>query len=194
MIDSNFRSPYQRFFIKPLLKREGVQKLSPLAVTILGLLTGLLVPLFLALHWSIWAAVLLGISGFCDTLDGSLARHKQETSPKGAVLDIVSDRIVEWAVLLGLFLYSPDNRGLMTIWMLGAVLTCVTTFLVVGIFHENLTEKSFHYSPGLIERAEAFIFFMLMILAPNFFIPLALCFGFLTFLTAIIRIIKFIKK
>ncbi|MCB1110703.1 MAG: CDP-alcohol phosphatidyltransferase family protein [Chlamydiia bacterium] len=193
MIDSNFRSPYQRFVIEPLLKNARFQKISPLHVTLAGLFSGLLIPLFLYFHQSLAALICLGVSGFCDTLDGSLARSRNATSSKGAVLDIVCDRVVEWAILLGLFLYHPHSRGVMTIVMLGAVLLCITTFLVVGIFQENTSEKSFHYSPGLIERAEAFIFFSLMILVPHFFPFLALLFAGLTFLTSIIRIIQFIK-
>ena len=193
MIDSNYRSPYQRLIIEPLLKKAFLKGVSPLTVTLIGVASGILIPLFLYLHQSISALVLLGISGFCDTLDGSLARHKKLSSPAGAVLDIVADRLVEWAILLGLFLYAPESRGFMTIWMLGSVLLCITTFLVVGIFQENSSEKSFHYSPGLVERAEAFIFFSLMILFPNFFTLLALLFGALTLLTAIIRIKQFIK-
>lgn len=162
-------------------------------VTLIGAASGIIIPLLLYSQQSISALVFLGISGFCDTLDGALARHKNLASPSGTVLDIVADRLVEWAILLGLFLYAPESRGLMTIWMLGSVLLCITTFLVVGIFQENSSEKSFHYSPGLIERAEAFIFFSLMILFPRFFTFLALLFGSLTFLTATIRVKQFIK-
>ncbi|QVL55356.1 MAG: CDP-alcohol phosphatidyltransferase family protein [Simkaniaceae bacterium] len=193
MIDSNYRTPYQRLIIEPLLKKAFLKGISPLTVTLIGVASGIFIPLFLYFHQSIAALAFLGISGFCDTLDGSLARHKDLSSPSGAVLDIVADRLVEWAILLGLFLYAPESRGLMTIWMLGSVLLCITTFLVVGIFQKNASEKSFHYSPGLIERAEAFIFFSLMILFPNFFTLLALLFGGLTLLTAIIRIKQFNK-
>ena len=193
MIDSNYRTPYQRLVIEPLLKRAFLKRVSPMMITLIGAASGIMIPLFLYFHLSISALVFLGISGFCDTLDGSLARHKDLSSPRGAVLDIVADRLVEWAILLGLFLYAPESRGLMTIWMLGSVLLCITTFLVVGIFQENSSERSFHYSPGLIERAEAFIFFSLMILFPSFFTFLALLFGSLTLLTTITRIKQFIK-
>lgn len=152
-----------------------------------------MIPFCLYLHRSIWGVALLGLSGFCDTLDGSLARAKNLSSPRGAVLDIVSDRLVELAILIGLYLYAPQERGLLVIGMLGGAFLCVTTFLVVGIFQENHSEKSFHYSPGIMERTEAFIFFSLMILLPPFFASLAILFIGLTSLTAFIRITQFIK-
>ena len=77
--------------------------------------------------------------------------------------------------------------------MLGSVFICVTSFLIVSLFIPNTGEKSFHYSPGIIERAEAFFFFSLMILLPQYFTVLSLIFSLLVFLTAFIRIKEFSK-
>ncbi|QVL58139.1 MAG: CDP-alcohol phosphatidyltransferase family protein [Simkaniaceae bacterium] len=194
MIDSNFRNPYQRLVIHPLLKWGIINRLSPQVLTLFGVLTGVMIPICLYFQKSHWALICLALSGFFDTLDGSLARHLGKTSPKGAVLDITSDRLVEFAIILGLYLHAPEGRALLSLGMLGAVFLCVTTFLVVGIFQVNSSEKSFHYSPGLIERGEAFLFFTLMILFPFFFAPLAILFISLTSLTAYIRIFQFINN
>ena len=194
MIDSNFRTPYQRLVIHPLLKWKTLHRFSPQMFTLLGMLTGILVTFFLYFQSSILALVLLALSGFFDTLDGSLARHLGKASPKGAALDITADRLVEFAIILGLYLYFPEKRALLCIGMLGAILICITTFLVVGVFEQNDSEKSFHYSPGLIERGEAFIFFALMVLFPSLFSPIALIFISLTSITAYIRVFQFIKN
>lgn len=194
MIDSYYRSPYQKLFLEPLLKRGVFDALSPKLVTLLALTSGILVPLFLLMHQSLVAFFCLLASGFFDTLDGSLARHRNTTSSKGAVLDITSDRIVEFAVILGLYLYAPETRALSCFWMLGSVFLCVTPFLVVAIFQKNNSEKSFHYSPGLIERAEAFLFFSCMILFPSLFLFLATLFTGLVLFTALIRIKKYFKN
>ncbi|MCB1080529.1 MAG: CDP-alcohol phosphatidyltransferase family protein, partial [Chlamydiia bacterium] len=92
MIDSYYRSPYQKLFLEPLLKRGVFDALSPKTATLLALVTGCLVPLFLMGQYTFFAFLCLLTSGFFDTLDGSLARHKKETSSKGAILDITSDR------------------------------------------------------------------------------------------------------
>lgn len=194
MIDSNFRTPYQRLVIHPLLKWKTLHRFSPQMFTLLGMLTGILVPFCLYFQRSILALVFLALSGFFDTLDGSLARHLGKASPKGAALDITADRLVEFAIILGLYLYFPEKRALLSIGMLGAILICITTFLVVGVFEQNDSEKSFHYSPGLIERGEAFIFFALMVLFPSLFSPIALIFISLTSITAYIRVFQFIKN
>ncbi len=137
------------------------------------------------------AFTLLIITGYLDILDGSVARAVGYPSSIGAVLDIVSDRIVEFSVIVGLFAVDPVSRGLICLLMSGSVLICITSFLVVGIFVPNTGEKSFHYSPGLMERSEAFLFFGLMMLFPSLFMWLGILFVVLVALTAVIRVKEF---
>lgn len=167
-----------------------LNKLHPTHITALAALTGLLVPLFLYLHMPYPALLALAFSGLCDILDGAFARKYNKTSPLGAAFDITSDRLVEFATVLGLFLFDP-TRALPCLLMLGSILLCVTTFLIVGVFSENDSEKSFHYSPGIMERREAFAFFALMILLPSFFTLLAITFTVLVTLTAFTRLCQF---
>lgn len=194
MIETNLRKTYQKYCIDPLLHRNTLRKISPLFLTCLACLTGIsLIPL-LAYDLPLLAFLFLLFSGFLDTLDGSLARYYGKTSDKGAALDIVLDRIVEFAVIFGLFSIAPESRALPSLLMLGSVLICVTSFLIVGMFTENRMEKSFHYSPGLMERAEAFIFWSAMILFPSSFIILAYIFSALVLITALIRMRQFFKR
>ena len=81
--------------------------------------------------------MVLLISGYFDALDGTVARMAEQNSAKGTMIDIISDRIVEFAVIFALFLVNPLHRGVCCLLMLGAILICVTSFLVVWIFHEN---------------------------------------------------------
>lgn len=191
MIDSRFRNPYQRWIVEPILKTQAIQRFSPNTLTLFACLFGISILPLLALHYSHLALAALIMTGFLDTLDGSLARHLKTTSPKGTVFDITSDRLVEFSIILGLYAFDPTHRALGTLLMLGSVLICVTSFLVVGIFEDNQTEKGFHYSPGIMERAEAFLFFGAMILFPSYFMILAILFTSLVFLTAVIRLRQF---
>jgi len=191
MIDSYLRSPYQSAFVNPLLPRLARLNLSPHIYTWGALLSGLAIVPALYYQQSWLALSLLLVSGFLDTVDGSVARAKNQATPRGAIFDIVADRTVETAVIVGLFLVDPETRGLLSLLMLGSAFLCVTSFLVVGIFIQNENYKSFYYSPGIMERAEAFIFFGAMILLPTLFIPLASLFSILVFATAIIRVWQF---
>ena len=189
MIDSYYRAFYQTKIIEPTLKAFDFA--SPHFMTLAALIFGVGIIPALAFNYSKVAIVLLLLSGYFDTLDGSLARAQNRVTAKGAVLDIVSDRIVEFSIIFGLALIDPQSRGLMALLMLGSVLICITSFLVIGVFTTNQSEKSFHYSPGIIERTEAFLFFGLMILFPSLFFPLALLFTGLVLLTSTVRIWQF---
>jgi len=194
MLDSTCRSFYQKLLIDPLLSLPFAKTLSPMMITIIGLFFGLLVPVFLVFHYAGLALVSLLLSGYFDTLDGSLARQQKIASPLGAVFDITCDRLVEFSVMFGLFMCDPETRGIPCFLMVGSVLLCVTSFLVVGIFLNNQSEKSFYYSPGLIERSEAFVFWIAMILWPKAFSLFSYTFTTLVFLTTFIRLFQFTKK
>lgn len=202
MLERYFRPFYQWLFVNPILKFLSQHNfISPNLITLLGLIFGTAAGTVIFLS-PILAVALLLVSGYFDTLDGSLARYKNIMSEKGSALDIVCDRIVEISILLGLFSVDPINRAWPCLLMLSTIFLCITTFLVVGIFVENnnnsnsnsgINNKSFHYSRGLIERPEAFVFFLLMILFPPLFIYLSSTFSVLVFYTAIKRLKDFMK-
>jgi phosphatidylglycerophosphate synthase len=194
MIETNLRHHYQKLCIDPLLRSPLLRTTHPIAITITSGIIGICVMPLLAFDYPLLALIFLFLSGFFDTLDGSLARHQRKTSQQGAALDIVSDRIVECAILFGLFFVAPESRTLPTFLMLASIFICVTSFLIVGLFTDNHSEKSFHYSPGLIERAEAFIFWGLMILFPSTFHALSYAFSILVLTTATIRMRQFLKN
>ena len=190
MLEQYVRSYYQRYLVDGLAERIQ-DYITPTQVTILGGLLGVAVPIAL-FAGNQWAAVILLLgSGYFDTVDGTIARKKKAISDVGSLFDIFTDRVVEFAVILGLWIVAPHERALMCLLMLGSIFLCVTSFLTVGIFSENHSKKSFHYSPGLIERPEAFIFFVLMILCDHYFSLLSATFVVLVGVTTAVRLYEF---
>lgn len=190
MIESYFRATYQKICVNWVAQRI-THKVSHHLVTGAASVFGIASAIALANHLVVLATLLLLLSGYCDTLDGTLARLQAKSSPLGSVFDIVSDRIVEIAIVLALFSLSPSTRAWSCMGMLSSMLLCITSFLVVGIYQENNSSKGFYYSPGFIERAEAFIFFIAMMWLPVYFTWLAISFIVLVFMTSIIRIYEF---
>lgn len=188
MIEQYVRPIYQRLLVEPTAKNIT---LSPQRLTLLAAITGILIFPALYFQHKILASILLLMSGYLDTLDGTVARRTNTSSPLGAVYDILSDRMVEAAALLGLLSVDPISRSWPVSLMLASILLCVTSFLVVGVFTPNESHKSFHYSPGIMERAEAFIFFLLMIWMPHQFTKLSVLFVILVLLTTFARLRQF---
>lgn len=185
MLEQKYRHHYQKIFITPILKVAC--KFSPTAITVLSGIVGLLVIPAVYFHYPWLAVFILALSGYLDTLDGSVARACDSSSQLGGALDIVMDRIVESAVIFALYLVDPSH-GIACFLMLFANLICITSFLVVGIFVEQNSNKSFFYHNGLIERAEAFIFYALMIILPGLFTPLAYAYIVLVLLSAFLHL------
>ncbi|MCB1149753.1 MAG: CDP-alcohol phosphatidyltransferase family protein, partial [Chlamydiia bacterium] len=156
MLENAVRPKFDQLLFKPLARALVKLRISPLGVTGTATLAGVAVLPLASFGFSALAVLFLWLSGLFDVLDGAVARLTNRTTDAGAALDIISDRLVESAVILGLYLGAPEERALLSLLMLSSILLCVTSFLVVGIFSQNDSLKSFHYSPGLMERAEAF--------------------------------------
>ena len=135
---------------------------------------------------------LAGNTRLLAAADGTLVRKLGLSSDDGWFLDILADRSVEFAVVIGLYLYAPE-RGFLLLILLGSFYLCVTTFLLSGIFERNLSKKSFHYSPGLIERAETFIYFPIVIIFEETFFWGTIIFATLVFFTAFKRFFEMLR-
>lgn len=195
MLENYLRPAFSKYFVDGLVNHlASKETLLPQKITLLAGLCGIGACIALMNELPLLACGLLLFSGYCDILDGELARKMGCVTSSGAVLDIAMARLVEFAVILGLYWLEPETRGFLCILMLGSILCCVTTFLVVGIFSINNKEKDFHYSRGLVERFEAFVFFICMILFPDQFRLLGAIFVILVLLTTIIRICEFMQQ
>jgi phosphatidylglycerophosphate synthase len=128
----------------------------------------------------------LALSGGLDAVDGTVAREFERPTLLGGILDLTLDRVVEAAVLLGLIWPHPAS------WLPAAVVLAtwyvnITAFMATGAAL-GASEKLIHYPPGLVERTEALLFFLLLALAPAFGAYLCYAYAALEAATAIQRV------
>ena len=146
------------------LVRAGV---TPNGLSYAALALGIAAALLFYLDRGWWALLVLLVSGLIDAVDGRVARLGRGSTTWGGVLDLTFDRVVEAAVLLGIALPHPE-------WHLPAlVLACtwyvnLCVFLAVGAASEKHPEKLIAYPPGLLERTEALIFALVVVVAPSY--------------------------
>lgn len=195
MIETYCRPALQQWLFNPIARLLAKLNVSANQLTTTSGISGIASAFLIAFGWPWLALTALLISGLCDILDGSLARLTKHSSSFGCVYDIMIDRLVEVALLIGFYCQAPSHRALSTLILLSSFLLCITSFLVVGIFSQekDSTNKSFDYSPGLIERPEAFVFFGVMILWPAAYNTLCIILSLLTLYTAGLRIWQFKK-
>ncbi len=136
-----------------------------------------------------WAAVVaLWISGILDVLDGTKARLSAK-SPRGTLMDITFDRLVELGVILGLAVRYPwDQFPLLC--LTAAIVFSITVFLTTGALAQRPTVKSFYYQPGIAERTEGFILFTGMMLWTAALVPLTYVFVAVEAATGIQRFVE----
>jgi archaetidylinositol phosphate synthase len=192
MIDTKCRRIFQPFFdilAGPLAKMH----MHPYILTFAAFLSGLASGFLLAAGHHVLPLILLWLSGLLDVLDGTVARLENRSSKTGAYLDLVLDRMVEAAVILG-FAWAFPETVYACLLFFTAVLFNFSTFIAAGALFKNESFKSMHYDIGIAERTETFIVFSLLILFPSSGITILLTFDGVIFLTGILRFVRIIRR
>ena len=101
----------------PVSKVLAKMRVTPNALTILGLVFGILLYMNSS---AIWAPLILVISLICDGVDGSLAIITRQSSKWGALLDSVVDRVTEVFWVLALYSLGVDSKILITVLILAS--------------------------------------------------------------------------
>jgi archaetidylinositol phosphate synthase len=152
--------------IKAQAKAADKIGLTPNIISVIGILLALLSALAYAngrqsITMAV-AVVLLLLSGYCDMLDGALARLCQKTTPFGGFLDSLLDRYADSAVYFGIML----GRLCTVPWGLAALIGSLLVSYsraraeAAGIKMETI---------GLAERAERIIIIAAATIAEIFF-------------------------
>ena len=165
MIEKWIRPKLQSIFIMPSLLMSRLA--TPNQITFCAFITGLLSAMSIASNQTLLALSLLWLSGLFDMLDGSVARLTAQKTAFGAFIDLISDRLVEAALILGFAYQAPENMWAY-LFFLSALLFHFSTFVTAGALFQNTGNKSLHQEYSYIERAEAFIVFSFMMIFPSY--------------------------
>ena len=139
-------------------KYLGWVPLSPNQITVLSVLSAVLgfALFYFGNYWYGFAAFILAF--VLDAVDGAVARARGETSKLGGFLDGVSDRLVEFFLLLSLLFvplgmpYAPDAVWIIFVLFFG---TCMTAFVKAYANYQGvLSKEEADKMPGILERGE----------------------------------------
>ena len=98
-----------RRLLTPVVSLLAAMRVSPTAVTILGLTLSIGAGYCFAIGRFFLGGVLAALVGLCDTLDGELSRRTGTASALGAFIDSTVDRLSESLVLVGLYWHYRDS-------------------------------------------------------------------------------------
>jgi phosphatidylglycerophosphate synthase len=164
------------------------------AITLTGLLLGILAAAAIALHHPTTGLVLLLASRVLDGLDGSVARLTTPTD-HGAFLDICCDMLFYASIPLAFAVAAPATNALPAAVLLACFVGTGSCFLAFAVLAERrglkstaFARKGFFYLGGLTEATETITCFALMCLWPAHFALWAYGFAVLCMLTIMTRL------
>ncbi len=172
--------------------------LSPNAITVLAIVFSA-VGMVNLLMWEFWLAfALFLLAGICDIADGAVARARNQMTKKGAFLDGITDRIVEFLLISGLMFYRWPNFVVLPGFYWLAILlffgSAMTTYIPAYAFLKGVAKAE--DAPGVFARPErmSLLLFIILMLALGKidFALVALVFGALLSIgTAFTRFVYF---
>jgi len=132
------------------------------------------------------------LSGATDAIDGAVARARKEVSARGAYIDGMIDRLVEFLFACSFFFYALPSFILpVAVWIISFIFfgSCMTSFATAYADHRKVADaKKLAAQPGIFPRAERLILlFVALALVP--FCPS--CVSFLLFSGAVLSAITF---
>jgi archaetidylinositol phosphate synthase len=171
--------------------------LTPNKVTIIGFALSISAALAYALTttqqplWLLVAVVLLMASGFCDTLDGILARTYHQATSFGGFLDSLLDRYADVLVLAGVVVSGASVIINPTFSLIVALAAIASSFMVSYSRARAEAAGVKMESVGIAERAERIIILAVASLAAIFWMP-ALSIGIL--LIAVLATVTVVQR
>ncbi len=130
------------------LARRGV---SPNMITILSMAVSFVAGICYAVGAILAGGILMLLSGFIDTLDGSIARISGTASRFGALLDSSLDRYAEFFVFCGLLVYFREE------WIFYVVMAAMMGSIMVSYVRARGEALGQVRIIGLMQRPERLI-------------------------------------
>ncbi len=142
--------------LQPIVCLLVAAKISPNLLTIVSLPASITACYFFAIGRFVLAGIFLLLIGFFDTVDGEIARKSNRINPKGAFLDSTTDRISEFLVFLGLFIFFRQSLAMSLLIFIAFFTSFLVSYIrarAQGIGNECNT--------GIFERPVRLLFLIL---------------------------------
>lgn len=135
-------------FLKPFIDFLAEKKFKPLHLTMIGLILSIIPATLYALNFYVPAGIFLLLFSIFDTLDGELARKKNEVTKFGGVIDSTFDRISEGFIFCGMIYSFKGNIFAIIIIFISFLFSFMISYIRARGEAENFSTKK-----GPMERA-----------------------------------------
>jgi len=191
----------RRIYFDKLGKKIGFTfskvSLSPNQWTFLSLVLALIMLYFLINQNFLFASVIFAFTAFIDVIDGAVARETKKVTKVGGYLDSITDRAVEFIIILGLSLNNyPDFIFSMKIWLLLLLFgSFMSTYTRAAAFEKKVFKD---LKGGILEHTDRLILFLIVfiisIISLKYASYLIVLIAILANISALQRFLRAIKR
>ena len=154
--------------VDPIARLARRLKLSPSAITVLGLVISVTGAVLVGAGELAWGCGVIGFGAALDVLDGVLARLTGKESRRGALLDTFTDRLGEVAMWTGLVYYLSERaESLLTV----TAAVGMAGSLLIPFLRAKAESVDVSGMGGVMGRAERIIVFCLGVGLEGFGLP-----------------------
>ncbi len=136
------------YIVKPIAIILGRIRIDPMIITLMSLFLAIIAFFFYRQGFFVTGALFLILSGLFDAFDGEVARLTDKVSQLGSFLDSTVDRISEFLIFFGLFLFYLTS----TPWVLPWVFTAFFGSLMVSYTRARGEGMGISPQIGIFER------------------------------------------
>jgi len=159
--------------IKPIILWLSQHIHHPNTITTYSLLFGSISAVFLAIGYFTGAFIFMLITGFCDAIDGSVARNKGQESKFGAVLDSTFDRINEGLLFVGLSFYflffHPKSHSSLNSLIFFVIFGALVCSFLISYIRAKAESLGIVCQNGILQRTERFILLLIGVILTALF-------------------------
>lgn len=199
MFDDRLRTAKDTL-LRPFVRSALVARLSPSTVTVAGLLVGLGAAGAAAGAYWIIATVLWLVNRLLDGLDGALARATDRRTDSGGYVDIVADFVVYAAVPIGIAVGLAGALAWASVAVyLGACYVNAASWMYLSAVIEKRgaaggAATSVVMPRGIVEGFETILAYVVALLFPYYSPHVFFGLGALVLLTAVRRVVWWLRR
>jgi CDP-diacylglycerol--glycerol-3-phosphate 3-phosphatidyltransferase len=187
LIDKTGIKERVRGFLDPVVDILSHLGVSPLSVTIFGVVLSVIGAVFVARGYLFAGGIILLVGGLCDTIDGSLARQQKQVTDFGAFLDSTADRIAE-VVYLGALVFYFFGREPVNEVVVFFILVAITGSFLTSYARARAEGLGLECTVGWMERAERVTLLVVGLLLGRYVLIVVI------FIIALFSVITFIQR
>lgn len=137
--------------LERIIRPLALRRVTPNSVSLLSLFLSFVSALFYSMGYFFAGGLMLLLSGFTDTLDGTIARITGLSSRFGALLDSTLDRYAEFFVFTGLLIHFRNE------WTFYAVIVALMGSIMVSYVKARAESLGSAKVIGLMQRPERLV-------------------------------------